>query len=417
MSVFRINYHDRDGTKRRTKNWHVEFRDHLGRRQRIPGFADKPSSVELERKIEKLIALRASGATPDEPMRRWVEGLSPALRDRLAKLDLLSAQQAAATKPLDVLLDQWEQHLVSKGTGGRQIQQVVARARKVFEGSGALYWSDIDATRVEQHLAGERERAEKPLSARTSNFHLQAARQFCRWAVRVRIATEDPLRILGYMNPESDRRRERRALTYAELSTLLTATESGPTRHDMSGPERALLYRVAVETGLRRNELATLQVRDLDLADPEDASVVVRAANAKNGRNARLPLRAATAEALAAHVGKRTPMAAVFATPTHWRAAAMLTEDLEAAEIEARDDAGRVVDFHALRTTFGTNLARGAVPLQVAQRLMRHSDPKLTSSVYTVLTRDDERAAVAVLPEVGVLDEADFRPTGTDQPH
>ena len=37
------------------------------------------------------------------------------------------------------------------------------------------------------------------------------------------------------------------------------------------------------------------------------------------------------------------------------------------------------VDFHALRATFATSLARADVPLVQAQRLMRHSDPRLTS--------------------------------------
>ncbi len=232
---------------------------------------------------------------------------------------------------------------------------------------------------------------------------------------RIGIATEDPLRIMGFLNAESDRRRERRALTHEELATLLAATESQPVRHGMPGPERALLYRVAVETGLRRNELMTLLVGDLDLAESERASVRVRATNAKNGRNARLPLRAATASALGAHVAERLPMAQVFDTPAYWRAAPMLAEDLAAAGIPVHDDAGRVVDFHALRTTFGTNLARGAVPLQIAQRLMRHSDPKLTSSVYTVLTRDDERAAIAVLPETpSAMNASGLRATGTE---
>ncbi len=164
---------------------------------------------------------------------------------------------------------------------------------------------------------------------------------------------------------------------------------------------RALVYRVAVETGLRRNEIQTLLVGDLDVADPATASLRVRAKNAKNGRDARLPLRDATARALGAHVAKRLPTARVFDIGKHWRASEMVAEDLAAAEIAAVDETGRVVDFHALRTTFGTNLARGGVALQLAQRLMRHSDPKLTSSVYTVLSRDDERAAIAVLPEVG----------------
>ncbi len=410
MSVFRINYHDKHGKKRSTRRWHVEFKDHLGRRQRIPAFKDKGASRELERKIVRLAALRASAATPDAEMRRWIEGLAPDLRDRLAGMDLLTARQVAALKPLTTLIDEWEEHLLAKGTSRRQITQVVGRARRVVEGARIPVWTEVLAAAVEQYLKAAREREKRPLNARTSNFYLQAARQFCRWAVRRGIGSEDPLRVLTPLNPDTDLRRERRALSADELARLLAKTEDGPERRGISGAERALLYRVAVETGLRRNELQTLSVGDLALEDPERATVRVRAKNAKNGRDARLPLRDATARALAAHVAKRLPTARVFAIGKHWRASEMVAEDLVAAEIPVHDEIGRVVDFHALRTTFGTNLARGGVALQLAQRLMRHSDPKLTSSVYTVLSRDDERAAITVLPEVG---RGERRGTGT----
>jgi hypothetical protein len=107
----------------------------------------------------------------------------------------------------------------------------------------------------------------------------------------------------------------------------------------------------------------------------------------------------------------------VFTVPKDFRAAAMLRADLAAADIPYEDDAGRVVDFHSLRVTFGTNLARGGVALQLAQRLLRHSTPVLTANVYTVLGRDDDRKAIEKLPEVGVGSEADteaVRATGTD---
>jgi len=410
MSVFRIYYKDRDGKRRPTRRWHVEFKDHLGRRQRVPAFTDKASSRELERKIVRLAALRSSGATADDGMRRWIEGVAPDLREKLAAMDLLTAKQIAALRSLTDLIDSWEEHLVAKGTSARQIGQVVGRARRLFEGAEITFWNEIDAARVEQYLKRARGRKKASFSNRTSNFYLQAARQFCRWAVRSGIATEDPLRVISPLNPESDRRRERRALSADELAALLAKTEEQPERHGLSGPTRALLYRLAVETGLRRNELQTLLVGDLDIEDPARATVRVRAKNAKNGRDARLPLRDATARALGAHVAKRLPTARVFDIGKHWRASEMVAEDLAAAEIAAADETGRVVDFHALRTTFGTNLARGGVALQLAQRLMRHSDPKLTSSVYTVLSRDDERAAIAVLPAVG---REERRGTGT----
>jgi len=253
-------------------------------------------------------------------------------------------------------------------------------------------------------------------NVRTSNMYLQAIRQFLGWAVRSGLIAEDPLRVLRPMNPEIDRRRERRALTADELRALLVATKTAPPYRAISGHKRAMLYRVAAETGLRLAELRALVVDDLDVADAERASVRVRAPNAKNRREARLPVRPATAKALKEYVGQALPMARVFELFRWWPAAAVLRDDLALAGIAFRDDAGRVVDFHSLRVTFATNLARSRVPLQLAQRLMRHSDPRLTSSIYTVLNSDDERDAVAALPDLDLTPPSQdaARATGTD---
>ncbi|MGF1451816.1 MAG: tyrosine-type recombinase/integrase [Opitutales bacterium] len=60
-----------------------------------------------------------------------------------------------------------------------------------------------------------------------------------------------------------------------------------------------------------------------------------------------------------------------------------LLVDLAKAGIERVDGLGRKLDFHALRYTFATNLARSGAAQRLAQELMRHSDPKLTAKVYT----------------------------------
>lgn len=47
-----------------------------------------------------------------------------------------------------------------------------------------------------------------------------------------------------------------------------------------------------------------------------------------------------------------------------------------------------------LRTRLGTRLADENVPLTQAQRLLRHSDPKLTANIYTRPTSTDLREAI-----------------------
>ena len=60
----------------------------------------------------------------------------------------------------------------------------------------------------------------------------------------------------------------------------------------------------------------------------------------------------------------------------------LLRKRLEAAGIEPETEAGRV-DFHSLRVTFITALARGDVHPKKAQELARHSSINLTMQVYT----------------------------------
>jgi site-specific recombinase XerD len=78
----------------------------------------------------------------------------------------------------------------------------------------------------------------------------------------------------------------------------------------------------------------------------------------------------------------------------------MLRADLRAAGIQPVVD-GRVIDLHALRVSFITHLALGGVPLAVAQKLARHSDPRLTSNAYTSLSLAELHRAVQALPATG----------------
>jgi hypothetical protein len=74
--------------------------------------------------------------------------------------------------------------------------------------------------------------------------------------------------------------------------------------------------------------------------------------------------------------------------------------DIAAAGIPKRDERGRVVDLHALRTTFGTMLSKGGVTPRTAQAAMRHSDIRLTMGVYTDPKLLDIHGAMDALPEL-----------------
>jgi len=101
--------------------------------------------------------------------------------------------------------------------------------------------------------------------------------------------------------------------------------------------------------------------------------------------------------------------------------AAMMRKDLEAAGIPYRDASDRVVDFHALRHTFITRLARSGIAPALAKSLARHSTITLTMNHYTHTFIEDERSALARLPGLGsqAAEAESMRATGTDgvSPH
>jgi len=256
---------------------------------------------------------------------------------------------------------------------------------------------------------------EEGRSRKTLAHYVGAVREFSRWLVRDGRIAEDPLASLETYSAATDRRIVRRAIDAQEQRRLLTATEaSGRPSFGLTGPERALLYRLALTTGLRANELATLTPRSF--AFGTSPTVTVEAKNAKNRKRETLPLRPEVADAVRGYIGIRPPAEPVW-PKSSWslHAARMMRPDLGAAGIPFEVD-GRVADFHALRHSFITGLAVAGVPPQIAQRLARHSDVRLTLGVYSHLGLVDLAGALAKLPDLAP-GEAARAATGTEGGH
>jgi integrase len=221
----------------------------------------------------------------------------------------------------------------------------------------------------------------------------------------------------------------RRALSDDEISRFLAAAEAddaecsaraaaartihvhgrGAAYAARRRPERvpqAPLWRALLETGARWGELT--QVTWADLAAGR-CTLTLRAASTKSGRSRVIPLRVEVHDEVVAlraiHQRVRLrvvqPGDRVFLSPdgADWaayttNARRLLRRILERAGIERFDSQGRVVDIHALRHTAASRMARRGVPLVVTQRILGHSDPKLTARVYTHLEVEDLRAAV-----------------------
>lgn len=304
------------------------------------------------------------------------------------------------------------------------------------------------------------------LSARTINACLCAVSAMGTWLVKTNRDINNRFTHIDRLPESVNRRRVRRALSEEELRSLFSAAQRRPlaeqgrqsihllenkahnkqsrrgtwtlepitaeTLHacvvrarkklapvsiamlEQKGLERSTLYAVAFQTGLRRNELKSLVVDDLHLT-AERPHLRLAGQYAKNGKTARIPLRADIIEMIKLLLAKRQALwklkgeeapskqDRLFAVPS--ATAKVFRADCIAAGIAIVDDQGRTLDFHCLRVSTATHLNRNGVAPRTAQAIMRHSSLSLTMGTYTDEELLDTGAALDSLPELNLTDE------------
>ena len=319
------------------------------------------------------------------------------------------------------LMEDYLRELASRATKKHKAG-VERKLDDILTGIRAFRARDITPERVGVFLDQIAERGAAP---RTVNTYLQAAKGFLNWAVSRRKLPFNPIGCLK-KRPEHDKRRKRRPLTDDECGRLLWAASEGPFRraerklpggvplHVLAeatelSRRNGLVYLTLLDTGLRLNELKSLEWQDTDF---ERGLIHCREAWTKNRRNADLPLTPAVIKALQEwHKGKGAPTSGPV---VHIPSTILKTfnDDLKLAGIEKRDAGGRTVDLHSLRHSFAQRLnASGADP-KTMQALMRHSTPVMTLGTYVHSDRTRMKQAVDSLPGLEPVNPGD---TSTEQ--
>jgi integrase len=261
------------------------------------------------------------------------------------------------------------------------------------------------------------------LSNRTANLHVNNLRTMLGWAVRAGLIAQNPLAgFKGLPEREANSKRRRRAMSESEIDLFIAAVRQDdaandkflrrrrrniyPMRRARQRIPQAPFFIAFLSTGARYGELRQVRWSDIDL---DERLMYLRAENTKAGRARTIPmlaelvtelrpLRDLHARMLGREVSAQdhvflSPEGSVWSQPTN-NLARVFHRTLETAGIHRVDDRGFVLDLHSLRHTYGTRLSRWAVGLTQAQKLMGHSDPKLTAKVYTHLEVQDLRATM-----------------------
>ena len=360
--------------------------------------------------------------------------------------------------PLDEQLEAYVEHLGRKRVRGRKVSEqyrknIRIRLKRIVEECGFKKLRGITRDRVERWLD---EAEAKGLSAATRNEYLISLSAFCAWAKKHHRMSRNPLVGIGKADRSADRRHQRRALTAAEVTALLEAARYRPIaevgrpsmklpkgaslpngerrkrsswtfepltpenfqqcytaglerlakqtvrrkRLERLGRKREIFYLIAVSTGFRHNEVASLTLGQLHLDAEPTPYLTLDSADTKNAREAMLPLRLDVIEKLREYLADYPARAAnldakLFDCPPTIR---IYDADLQAAGIAKRDARGRVADIHALRHTFGTHLSAAGVHPRTTMAAMRHSRIELTMNLYTDPALLDIAGAVNALP-------------------
>ncbi|PYX72550.1 MAG: integrase [Acidobacteria bacterium] len=166
-----------------------------------------------------------------------------------------------------------------------------------------------------------------------------------------------------------DRRRLPTVLSREEVSRLINAA---------GNLFRPTLLMTLYGTGMRRSELASLKVGDID-----SQRMIIRVVAGKGGKDRDLPLSSALLETLREYWQWRKPKLYMFPTRTRGRALDQPISDKTVwiACSEAARQAGikKRITPHTLRHSWATHLLEGGTDLRTIQVLLGHGDLETTA--------------------------------------
>jgi len=277
-------------------------------------------------------------------------------------------QRESAQKPFSAHLADYLSDLATLGRCVTYRKQIKVRVGRMVAECG---WKSPGAISVDSFVSWRCR--QKKLGPKTLNEYLNELSAFLNWMVKQGRVTTNPVKDIPRVDIRGKQWR-RRAFTDEEFGKLLVAAGN-----------RRVIYITAAYTGLRLGELQQLVWGDLRL-DHERPHIIARAATTKNRREALIPLHPRlVAELRLAKPSGVADDGKVFSQCSNPDRRIRL--DMEKAGIVRIDAMGRKLDFHALRYTFATKLARSGISQRLAQELMRHSDPRLTANIYTDVTQ------------------------------
>lgn len=217
----------------------------------------------------------------------------------------------------------------------------------------------------------------RPLTLATQRLRLSPLRGWFAWLVRERVLVTSPA--VDLVLPRSEQRLPRRVLSVAEFEDLVRQT----TVKGLIGVRDRAILETLFATGLRRRELANLQLLDIDRANQ---TLTVR--QGKGGKDRMIPIGERALAWIEQYLGDVRPLllrdpgdTTLFLTDRGAHFVKCRLSDLVKAYLDAigLDSYGAC---HLLRHSMATLMLENGADLRYIQAMLGHADIS-TTTIYT----------------------------------
>ncbi|QDU20544.1 hypothetical protein ETAA1_24990 [Urbifossiella limnaea] len=329
-------------------------------------------------------------------------------RGEVGMVDEFSAHSQT---PSQQMVDRYVVHFRTQPGNDKYKDETVRILHEVVNACAPNKLSGLTAERVQQYLAALKKKPTKshpdpgPAAPNTKKKHHSAVSGFTRWLFENGYARENVMLRVPVPKGGTQQKDKFRSLRLKELKRLFKVAltrwveealtvRNGPRKGKqekkvrpevldearLRGRGRALVYRTAALTGLRRSELAKVRLRYLRKPRKLPFPIFdLPGSVTKNKKPARLwvlPRLAMRLRQWAKETG-RGPDDLLFDVP----GIAVFHADREAAGIPLLTERGKA-SFHSLRSAGNVLLRKAEVPVTTRRLFMRHSDLKLTDATY-----------------------------------
>jgi len=217
-------------------------------------------------------------------------------------------------------------------------------------------------------------------------------KSFFKWLYERKLISSNPFDNLYLPKPTYN---DSRALNGEQIKQIMGAIAQGSTNPFLLKRDMAIVG-ILTFCGLRKNELISLEIRDIDLFD---GFITVRAETSKSKKTRKLPINPHLKLYLCEYLleRKRRGCKTSYLFVSNGLDHRLTTAGLKHWVDRINRRSGIKFHLHRFRHTFATNLAMQDVGAIKIQKLMGHTDIKMTQTYLRSVSTEDLREDVSKL--------------------